>query len=396
MRALFALAFALAALAVPSIASAGSPCFGVGVDPGYLAAFDARSGPVGAINYNEGRFYRESQSWATPVGADPGHHSEHIHMAECIPNGRTLTGPFPLDIAFTFHNMDDYKIVSASESAVTPSGNSSAIWTATPAQLARLQAAADASGNGSVQRVFFTVTTLPAKVNGWKEVRGGITTLADGPNAIFHDWRLDARWYYIDNYSSLPAVAPTAPLSQNALRMRPQISSENADGTITGLKYHHSGWCGMDGIDHLSATYDTDCASARWTSANISKVWADTADKSLTLYVTDGGGDALLMIDPDFHNHYAAPTASCPNVDANGNCLGLWYWQPGNARHEIFGHTFPVVTIPKTVVASLPAGLHKLVFLSSDAPECERLGNPCPSDARGEWTNVEVLPFRVL
>src|ERR1043165_4819208 len=94
---------AIAWLLGPGIARAGTPCFGAGVDPGYLAAFDARSGPAGAINYNQGRFYRESQSWATPLGVEPGHHSEHIHMASCIPNGRTLTAPFGLDIAFTFH-----------------------------------------------------------------------------------------------------------------------------------------------------------------------------------------------------------------------------------------------------------------------------------------------------
>lgn len=399
----------LAALIVsgaPTASAISEGCFGVGVDPGYLAAFDTRAGQKndGQVVYNDaGRFYRESQSWATPVGADPGHHSEHIHMAMCIPNGLTMTGPFPLDIAYTFHSMQDYRIDSASLSAVSPNGQSVALWIATPAQVAQLQVAADASGNGSVQRVFFSITTIAAKVNGWKEVRGGIATTESGPAAIFNTWKLDQRFYYIDNYPNLPAVTPVAPPSQNAIRNRPLITADGFDHSL----YHHAGWCGFDGKYKWpsASTSDTDCYSARWKRSSINGVWSDTASKRVGLYVTDGGGDAYLMIDSDFHNHYDATGHStttanvCQNVDGNGNCLGSFVWRPNNARQELFSSGgsphVTEATIPASAIAALAPGLHKLVFLSSDAPECERNNFPCPDGTRGEWSNVEVLPFRV-
>jgi hypothetical protein len=113
----------------------------------------------------------------------------------------------------------------------------------------------------------------------------------------------------------------------------------------------------------------------------------------------------MLMIDPDFHNHYDAPTADCPNVDAYGNCLGKWFWEPSNLRKELFGLVKQPVTIPHSVIASLAPGYHKLVFLSTDVGECIRgtmnatypNGNlaACPPDVRGSWTTVSVLPFRV-
>ena len=105
------------------------------------------------------------------------------------------------------------------------------------------------------------------------------------------------------------------------------------------------------------------------------------------------------MIDPDFHHHYPAPTAACPNVDAHGNCLGKWVWEPPNPRKEIFsppgiGIQYPV-TIPKSAIAKLANGLHKLVFLSTDQADCARQGRPCSPGTRGSWTTVSVLPFRV-
>ena len=388
------------ALAGAGGAQAATSCFGVGVDAGYRAAFDTVRGQSAnsSVDYPQGRFYREAQSWATPVGADPGHHSEHMHLAACLPNGQKMTGAFDLDLAYTFHNVQDYRILNASMSAVTrPDGNSTSLWQATPAQIAELQTAMDASGDGAVKRVFFSVrTTLPTR-NGFKEIRGAIATEEDGPLAIFHTWHFDPRWYLTDAVPGLPTYAGIG-LNQNALRNRSQITSRRADGTITNVDYHHSGWCGMDGNYAISPELTpvdrhTDCTSARWTRATVSVPWAPTVDKRFQLYVTDGGGDAFLMIDPDFHNHYAAPTAACPNVDASGNCLGKWVWRPPNARQELFNQ-FAEVTIPASVIASLSSGLHKLVFLSNDAPECERAGNPCPPDARGEWSNVEVLPFK--
>lgn len=382
-----------------SQAQAAMPsCFGAEVDPGYVAAFDTVRGQIadGHVGYDQDRFYREAQSWATPPGELPGHHSEHFHIAACIPNGLTMTkASWPLDLTYTFHNVDDYKIVSASMSAIRSTGESRPIWQASPAQVATLQAAADASGDGSVQRVSFSVMTLAPAVNGWKEVRDGLNTVRDGPNAIFEQWHLDQRWYYTDNVAGLPAGTGSPP-SQNAIRSRPLVRVIE-DGQLTNARYHHAGWCGFANA-HLNQDILSDCRSKLWKRADVAQVWSDTASKTVTLYVTDGGGPAYLMIDPDFHNHYAAPTAECPNVDAGGNCLGKWLWRPSNARQELFSppQQFPEVTIPASVIASLAPGLHKLVFRSDDGPNCTRHTPPdCDGTQRGTWSNVEVLPFRV-
>jgi hypothetical protein len=166
------------------------------------------------------------------------------------------------------------------------------------------------------------------------------------------------------------------------------------------VDYHHSGWRGLNPPQALSAFVPSmGKGSAAWGRDQVWNAWSETQDTTVGLYVTDGGGPAALMIDPDFHNHYDAPTASCPNVDAAGNCLGKWFWKPANARQELFSapgvSVWPNVTIPASVIASLSPGLHKLVFMTSDLGDCARQGRPCPIDMRGIWTNVHVLPFQV-
>lgn len=362
-------------------------CFGAPAD--YVLAFDTAGGRArdNKVDYEQPRWYNEQQTWATHSFEFPGHHSEHVHVGACIPNAQTMTKPFRMDMGYTFHNMDDYTISSASMSAVTQTG-SRGLWAATPEQVAQLQAAADASLSGTPQKVYFSTVTTAPTTNGLKEIRGGIATVKDGANAVFEIWNTDARWYETDNYVGLPSSTPLP--SQRAVRVRPIIVFNGK------TDYHHSGWCGMNGNNGSS----TLTGSPSWTATTVAKVWPDTAGKRICLYVTDGGGPATLMIDPDFHNHYDGPTASCPNVDAAGNCLGQWYWQPDNQRKELFGLELVEVTIPASVVASLAPGVHRLVFKSDDFAECVRSANfqhwnNCPPDVRGTWSNVSVLPFKV-
>lgn len=396
-RAAVLLLVLVAALLGAREAHAGSACFGAGLDPGYLAAFDSLSGPVGAINYPQHRFYREAQSWATRPGENPGHHSEHFHVAACIPNGKTLSGPFRLDLRYTFHNVADYRILSAGMTRVTQQG-SNALWRATPEQIAGMQAAMDASSGGAVATYSFSVMTNAPARNGFTEIRGAIRTEKAGPTAIFEKWHFDPRWYVTYNVPGLPDS--TFQPSQMALRNRSQIQFLKPDGTLSSIDYHHSGWCGFAGADHLNPDILSDCASKNWKRNLIDNVWSDTADKTFSLYVSDGGGTAFVMIDPNFHKHFdpnnPVDVAACPNIDSEGNCLGQWFWRPPNAKGIICcKQRFPEVTVPASVIASLAPGLHKLVFLSNDAPECEQTEATCPEGVRGEWSNVEILPFQV-
>lgn len=360
-----------------------------GAPQDYINAF----GVDGILTYPEPRVYIEHQTWATPPGVLEGHHSHHIHEGAALPLGVTFTDELPwtsIDVGYTFHNVADYHVLQSAMSAVTQDGSRS-IWKADEGQIAALEAGMDASSGGAVVKVFQSYPIARPTRNGLKELRGGILVDADGPSAIFKTWKLDQRAYYTDNYSGLPSS--TAFGNQQALRLRSQVSfPKSGDPTIIQTDYHHSGWSGMDG-NYGSLTGQ---GSSAWTRETFLTPWSTTEDKRIGLYVTDGGGPAKLMIDPDFHNHYPAPTDACPNVDASGNCLGKWLWEPPNARKEIFGgvpHT--EVVIPASVLASLSPGLHKLVFLSTDRAECRRAGNPCPPDERGSWTNISALAFLI-
>lgn len=395
-------------------------CFGAGLDKGYVAEFDqleGQGGTNGLVDLPYPAWFLMNQSWGTHPGDTPGNHSEHFHVDMCFPNGETITtGSFPIYIKFTAHNVTDYKLLGFSMSAVTGpdfsgdnqgSRGSKRLFEVGPDILARMQEAMDASGNGSVQVVYFKVMTEPPTRNGWRELRGGFKTEENGPDAIFHTWHFDMRAYWTYNVAGLPAGSPP-PLNQRAVRNRSQLTSRRADGTITNEDYHHAGYCDMNGqIKHpvgsvdptTGASIDTDCQSQDWTREFMARQWSRSVDKLIGLYVTDGGGHALLMIDPDFHKHYdknnPADQAACPNIDSAGNCLGVWYWEPDNSRHELFNKALPQVHIPQSVMASLSPGLHRLVFKSDDAPECERTGKVCPPGTRGEWSNVVALPFEV-
>lgn len=388
----------------PSLDASSIACFGA--PSAYVAAFDTARGKAadGKVTYNEQRFYVEEQTWATPRLETPGHHSEHIHFGACVPNAQTMKATFPLDLSYTFHNMQDYQVTAASESAVTQAG-SDALWLASAAQIDALNTAAQescATCANPVQSVYFSVMTSAPATNGRKEIRGSVKVVASGPAAVFQSWTNDARWYETDNFAGLPLVSGLG--NQAEIRVRPIMAFFKPGTTTLTTDYHHSGWCGM--TPPQSASDYTNLpgqGSNVWTRATVNRPWDA---KTICLYVTDGGGPATLMIDPDFHHHYTAPTADCPNVDQAGNCLGVWYWQPDNKRKEIFGAAgtaniqYVPVEIPASVLAGLAPGVHHLVFKSDDFPECVRANNfttwaGCPSDVRGTWTNVSVLPFTV-
>ena len=345
------------------------PC--AGAPAAYVVAFDTLDGSKnGAVSYPYWTWYDEKQTWATPDGVAPGHHSEHIHMGACLPNGQTLTETTPwkrVDVMYVFHNVADYKVTQAARSAVTIPG-STALYIATSAQLAQLQAGMDASSAGAVVNVFQSYPVIPPTYNGPKELRGGIDVAADGPTAIFQTWGLDSRNYYTDNYAGLPNPGRQAGgyPNQMSVRLRSITSGVN---TITGQTfhdYHHSGWM-----------------ESNIQPSDVIRYWAN--GQKANLRVSDGGGPALLMVDPDFHHHYAPGDPGCTNVDANGNCLGVWFKDLGRTQ------TWPVAPCGCAYALSVPVpttgltpGWHKLVFLSNDSQA-----------GRGTWTNVTVRPIRI-
>ena len=351
------------------------PCFGAPAP--YVTAFDAADGVTdGKASYPEPRFYDEQQTWATHRFETPGHHSEHVHFGLCVPNAQTMTATYRLDLGYTFHNMQDYVVTSAAESAVSASG-SKALWIASASQLQQLNDAAQASCPtcpNNVQNVYFSVQTLTPQNNGLKEIRGAIGVSASGPEAVFLTWTTDPRWYETDNFAGLPDSTPLG--NQRAMRVRPVVSYCKPDGDpatcgATGSAYHHSGFSGETPQDTTTCSgLPSGTNSAVWDADFIAQPWS--GDHTVCLYVTDGGGPAFLMIDPDFHNHYAADGTSsttsniCPNVDAAGNCLGKWFWQPSNTRKEVFKQVGVPVTIPASVIDSLSPGVHKLVFRSDN------------------------------
>ena len=389
-----ACAVVLAVAAAFSVASgqasaAGIGCFGPPAEyRTYVDQIDTGRGN-GQADYPEVRWYDEQQNWATPA-ADvapfyspaPGHHSEHIHVGACVPNGMTMTAPFRLDVEYTFHHVVDYDVTKASMAAVTQTGSDS-LYLASVAQLAELEAAMDSSATSTVKVIqSYTVTAPPN--NGFKEIRGGIDVVKSGPTAVFDVWKLDGRWYETDSYTGLPASTPF--INQLAVRNRALVSFIKPGTQTLGQNYHHSGWYGY-GACPADAT--TLAPSRNWTGIDVARRWT-AATKTVCLYVTDGGGPAFLEIDPNHHAH--DPTSP------DGENHGVWYWQPDNARQEIFSGAnqpqFVTVTIPVGSL-SLGAGVHRLVFTSTEVPECQRANNPCPPDIQGTWTNVSVLPFRV-
>ena len=208
---------AAAGLIMPVGASAAMVgCFGA--PPDYVAAFDTVRGQSqnGSVDYPEDRWYDEQQNWSTPLGEPPGHHSQHVHVGRCIPNGKAWPSASRfMDVAYVAHHMADYRVTSAGQGFNYPPGANAQTtrsgYGATPAQLAEIQAAFELSAGGLPQKVFQSYPVLNPAVNGWKEARAGISMVADGPGAIFLTWVLDSRWYVNDQWQAFRPI-----------RLRPQ------------------------------------------------------------------------------------------------------------------------------------------------------------------------------
>jgi hypothetical protein len=207
-----------------------------------------------------------------------------------------------------------------------------------------------------------------------------VNVVRSGPGALVETWSLDARWYPIDAYPGLPvgSIWPNG----RYLRMRTIVQFNQTDATgATRLvtDYHHAGFCTSE-----SQPDGTDA----WTRARIvalpkKPIW------NICLRVTDGGGPAVLAIDPNFHT-----PCTTGRYCIDGNNFGRW---------AKFFTAFSPPGIEYVQTHAIPLGKlgmrrgtwHRLVFLSHDEPDCIRGNRVCPPGVRPTWTNVAVLPFRV-
>ena len=356
--ALFALLGAARSSAVTMYACAGTP-----TDTAYRSAFDGSHGQLldGNVRYPYKTTLWEHQTWLTPAYETPGHHSEHLHLAACLPQGETLTsgnGADFFDVAVTAHNVTGYTATNLSGAYVTQNGSSQA-FQATAAQLEQINAAMQASGNVGTQRIFLTMPAQAVGSNGLKEVRWGMTVVRKDATALVDSWKIDARNYWTHAYTGLPA---TTPINDHVRYIR--------NRTIIGNSYHHAGLCNVSGPVGAEV-----CDSDEWNTADYTAI--RPASWNLGTRVTDGGGPATFEIDPNHHVH----------PDYRGKWFLDWTQYRGPDSAQFMSHTIPLGTLGLTK-------WHRIFFGSDNPPECQRLGNPCPVGTRPAWRDVVVMPFR--
>lgn len=376
MRRLIPILALLAALVGAGQAQAATmfACAGTPTDTAYRSAFDGVNGQVldGNVRYPVKTSLWEHQSWLTPIGTEPGHASEHMHVKACLPQGETITteGQFPsFDVAVTAHNIAGYRATALTGSYVTQTGSSLA-FSATQAQLDQITEAMHTSGHLGANAVYLHMPAAPIKSNGLKELRWGFTVVRDAPSALVEVWRIDARNYVTHAIPGLPA---TVPINDHVryIRNRTIVDWIKADGT-TGSDYHHAGLCNRN----LTADGLDGCDSDAWNTADYTSVrprpWM------MGTRVTDGGGDATFELDPNHHVH----------PDNRGSWFLDWLQRStsNDDPDQFMTHDVPLGT---------RTGWHKLFFGSDDLPECAINGNPCPMPGtRPGWRDVVVMPFR--
>lgn len=351
-------------------------CVGAQIDPAYVKQFDGVRGQLvdGHVRYPEKRWYREKQEWATRHGEAPGHHSEHLHMGACFPNGVTWESPNAeryVDVKYTFHNMNNYDVFSLGGSFVAFGRSTGAFEPAdATAAVAALEPVMDASAGGATTVAYRTLRLRPATTNGLKELRWNLTVVeTPGTTALFDRWQMDGRSYATDAYPGLGD--PVEPIAENVRFVRNRTVVDFVDHNGEPKQdYHHAGWQEIEGV----RTYQLG-------HANVSTPVGATLTG--TARITDGGGPAAIEIDPNHHVHPDNRGSVTP-IDFMGfSSSGTNFQRP--------------FEIPTAGIPGVPAmgKWHKLVLLSHDVPECQRLNRVCPVGVRNTWTNVEVFPFKV-
>ena len=266
-------------------------CAGTPTDEGFHNAFDSVRGQPkdGNVRYPYRATLWEHQSWLTPVGVEPGHASEHLHVTACLPQGETLKGTNGesnankfIDVAVTAHNVSGYRAIGLRGSYVTTEG-SRAAFIATQAQLDQITTAMQTSGHLGANRVYLSIPLLPVTTNGLKELRWGVVVERSDATALVERWELDARNYWTFSYPELTTASTPLPDNTRFIRNRTIVNFINSTGAMQ-QSYHHAGLCNKE----LTANGLFGCDSDAWD-------WDDYIAQRPAVWtvgnrVTDGGG----------------------------------------------------------------------------------------------------------
>jgi hypothetical protein len=304
-------------------------CFGAPAD--YVQAFDATDGERdGRVMYPEPRVYLETQGWLTAAGETPGHHSEHIHMGACFPQGERWRQPNDrrtIDFRIIFHNVFGYRVRQFGAS-FSDADNSGGGLHASARKLAKLNKAAAASRDTTVT-VFQRYGMRPIGTDCRKSFGPKLEVKRKADEALVHDWFVQASWHTYFKYRGSPRCTPSD--------TRDSIRGRNWNGT----SYH---WAGF--LKNFRASRMDETKPDSW---------------NIKLSATHGTNQESLHIDPDFH--------MMPED------LGLW--------HEAYSFANATNTVTVPLAENGIHGIHKLVFVGNKG-----VGTPKPAS-----TVVNVMPF---
>jgi hypothetical protein len=303
-------------------------CFGAPAD--YVQAFDATDGvPDGSVMYPEPRVYLETQGWLTAPGETPGHHSEHIHMGACFPQGEIWRQPNKartIDFRIIFHNVLGYRVTKFGAS-FSDADNSGGGLSASARQLAKLNKAVAASRDTTVT-VYQSYGMKPIGTDCRKSFGPKLEVKRTTDEALVHDWFVQASWHTYFKYRG-PRCTPSD--------TRDSIRTRNWNGT----SYH---WAGF--VNKLRASRMDDPKPDSW---------------NVKLSATHGTNQESLHFDPDFH--------MMPED------LGFW--------HETYSFANAEFTVTVPLAENGIDGIHKLAFVGNKG-----VGSPKPAS-----TVVNIIPF---
>lgn len=306
LAALVAVVFvALGAHATKSVATASYPCVGPPAD--YISAFDTvRGQPAdGAVTYPYKTEFIEWQGWLTPNDgvSIPGHHSEHIHEAACIPEGQVIDDsvfPWFLDAKYTFHNVVNYTVTSSAATQITENG-SFTLFRADAGQVSALNTAMQASGGLNTVTTFQSYsspasTSLINQGNGYKELRWQIQVDRANSSALVDQWKVSARAYFDQEYAGKTATPPLGASGNchvDFVRTQNWISFHDQTGAVKNT-YGYAGF--------RESMFNPDCtAPAAFMPDALAQPRPDTWNTSTR--ITDGTSRLFVFVDPNFHAH---------------------------------------------------------------------------------------------
>lgn len=310
---LFVAAFAAVALPASSVVDeAGAQatmheCVGAPAD--YVAANDANDGVLdGKVSSPEPRAFLETQSHIQPPGVTERHHFEHIHIGACFPYAETWVQENlarTLDVRFVFHHVANYNVVSFGFTFVRQ-GGANGPFIATLAQRAELEAAMDASANGTTT-VFQHYSAIKKNdMNCRWTARPELQVVRANADAVVDEWFAAGQWTTYIDYAGQGACLPEFQTDRVASRS----------------------WAQPGG----GYTYSTIFAPpASQMDEPVSDPWEVLENAS--------NNDVHNYVDPNFH--------------VGGN-LGLWHQDSGVHNGDF------TISVP---LADIPAGAHRLVYI---------------------------------